>query len=819
MIRVSRFLSTIAFTILFVCSVFGQDEKLTQINLDGDTIELSAIALTQITSSLETDYSVLSELVKVSEEENTIDKFDSIYNDKYIFLKEQKAEFEEKKETYSPREVSNALNVWKTYNKMASDWIDMVNNKTASIEQSIYTVRTLKKVWELTEQMVLKSEAPQSVIQNVKDMQGEISKTEDLVISFQNGLLQKQTDLSNMIFMIKEVISSLTDISEQQKSEYFTFESPIWAGNDSTIVKKSFGEYLQKSLSEDQRSITIFFQSNKNIIYLHILIFIFTWLAFFFLKKQSVLVDENENEADLQNAKYAISRHAIPALVISLFISIWLYPEISSAIRDLIQLIYIVIAIIFLPSYIDKRLKNILYVILVLFFIDQFQYIFPSQLLIYRILLLLKAFIAGWILYETLKKKGIAASGLTIYKTGFIVFVLRLFYLFLVVSIIGNIIGLVYPAAILCETVVNSLLNLVIIVLVIITLNRSAIILLRTKLIRKSNFINNNWRLVEKRITSAIYIVAAFLWVKGILRSLNIYEGIEEWFAAIFQITWKVGNTVIELGGILLFFTVIILTILIYRIIKTLLSEELYPRVKLPRGVPGAISMIVGYVIVAYGIFLALVSAGVNLSQFGLIAGALGVGIGFGLQNIVGNFIAGLVLAFERPIQVGDTIEAGTVMGDVTAIGVRACTIRTFDGSEVMVPNGNLIANDVINWTLSDRKKRYDIFVSVAYGNNPHDVIAVLRKAAEANPNVLKVPAPWLLFDGFGSSSLDFRVRIWTGMDVGLTTKSEVAMEIYDALGEAGIEIPFPQQDLHIKSMDPSVEQVIDPGNSKMNKK
>lgn len=819
MVRTSRFLSTIAFTILLVCSVFGQDEKLKQINLEGDTIELKAIALTQITSTVETDYNTLSELLKETQKDNEIDKFDSIYNDKYNFLKEQKDEFEKKKENYSPREVSNTLNIWNTYNNMANDWIDMVNEKTASVERNLYAVRTLKKVWELTGQMALKSEAPQSVIQNVKDMQGEINKTEELVISYQNVLLQKQTDLSNMIFIIKEVITSLTDIGEQQKSDYFTFESPIWAGNDSTFVKKSLGEYLQKSIDDDQRGIAIFYQSNKNTIYLHILLLILIWLAFYFLKKQSVLVDEDENEADLQNAKHAISKHAIPALVISLFISIWLYPGISSAIRDLIQLIYIVIAIIFLPSYFDKRLKKILYVVLLLFLIDQFQYIFPSQLLIYRILLLVKAFIAGWILYEILKKKGIATSGLTNYKVGFIVNILRLFYLFLVASIIGNIIGLVYPATILCETVVNSISNLVIIVLVIITLNRSAIILLRTKFIRKSNFINNHWRLVEKRITSAIYIVAVFLWVKGILISLNVYDGIEEWFATIFQITWKVGNTVIELGGILLFFTVIVLTILIYRVIKTLLSEELYPRVKLPRGVPGAISMIIGYVIVAYGIFLALVSAGVNLSQFGLIAGALGVGIGFGLQNIVGNFIAGLVLAFERPIQVGDTIEAGTVMGDVTAIGVRACTIRTFDGSEVMVPNGNLIANDVINWTLSDRKKRYDIFVSVAYGNNPHEVIEVLRKAAEANPNVLKVPAPWLLFDGFGSSSLDFRVRIWTGMDVGLTTKSEVAMEIYDALGEAGIEIPFPQQDLHIKSMDPSVEQVIGPDNSKMNKK
>jgi small-conductance mechanosensitive channel len=159
-------------------------------------------------------------------------------------------------------------------------------------------------------------------------------------------------------------------------------------------------------------------------------------------------------------------------------------------------------------------------------------------------------------------------------------------------------------------------------------------------------------------------------------------------------------------------------------------------------------------------------------------------------------------------------------MGDVKHIGVRATTIRTFDGSEVMVPNGNMIANDVINWTLSDRKKRRDIFVSVAYGSDPHKVLEVIKKVGEDNPNVLQIPAPWALFEGFGDSSLNFRLRIWTAMDVGLTTKSEVAMSIYDALNEAGIEIPFPQHDLHLKSFDPSIQKIIVPkiGKSKTEK-
>ena len=337
--------------------------------------------------------------------------------------------------------------------------------------------------------------------------------------------------------------------------------------------------------------------------------------------------------------------------------------------------------------------------------------------------------------------------------------------------------------------------------LVIIVLNRTIIIIIRSPFARKSNILRNDGEKIQKRLFLAVQIIGGFLWIRAILTGLGLWEGLVEWFDEVMDTTWVIGSSTIAIAGIISFFLVIIGTIIFYRIIKSLLNDELYPRVTFPRGVPGAISMIVGYIISAYGLWIALGAAGVDLSNFGLVAGALGVGIGFGLQGIVANFIAGLVLAFERPIQVGDTIEAGTVMGTVTGIGVRACTILTYEGSEVIVPNSSLITNDVINWTLTDRRKRRDINVNVAYGSDPVEVMDLIKRVANEHPNVLKVPAPWALFDGFGDSSLNFRVRIWTTMDTGMTTQSDVATKIYYALHDAGIEIPFPQQDVYLKSV------------------
>jgi len=180
---------------------------------------------------------------------------------------------------------------------------------------------------------------------------------------------------------------------------------------------------------------------------------------------------------------------------------------------------------------------------------------------------------------------------------------------------------------------------------------------------------------------------------------------------------------------------------------------------------------------------------------------ALGIGIGFGLQNIVNNFVSGLVLAFEQPFQVGDIIETGTLTGRVRLIGLRASRVQTLDGAEVIVPNADLIAGNVINWTLSDRMRRIDVDVGVAYGSDPGKVRSILMQVAEKSDSVISSPEPAALFIGFGDSSLDFTLRVWiheAGNWPQIT--SDLNEAVNAALDEADIEIPYPQRTLHIRS-------------------
>jgi small-conductance mechanosensitive channel len=209
-------------------------------------------------------------------------------------------------------------------------------------------------------------------------------------------------------------------------------------------------------------------------------------------------------------------------------------------------------------------------------------------------------------------------------------------------------------------------------------------------------------------------------------------------------------------------------------------------------------------------LILALAAGGAEFSRFTVMTGAFGLGVGFGLQAIINNLASGMLLLLERPINVGDVLEVEGVTGEVKRMGMRSSTIRTFQGAEVIVPNSNLITNHVTNWTLSERHRRVDIPVGVAYSTDPERVIKLLVQVASSHPDVVRDPAPMALFRGFGDSSLDFELRFWAPFaGTYQQLKSEVAVSIVAAFREAKIEIPFPQRDLHVKGLNSSISKEL----------
>jgi small-conductance mechanosensitive channel len=265
---------------------------------------------------------------------------------------------------------------------------------------------------------------------------------------------------------------------------------------------------------------------------------------------------------------------------------------------------------------------------------------------------------------------------------------------------------------------------------------------------------------------------------------------------------FSIGDSSLTIGLLITLMISIAVLLFLSEWIKKLLVQRVLKRYQIERGTRQSVGTIVKYVIVIIGMVSILQTNGVDLSTFGILAGALGVGIGFGLQNITNNFISGLIILFEQPIKVGDRIEVGNIAGDVTKISARSTTVVTNDNISVIVPNSKFIDDQVINWSHNEYKIRFNFPVGVSYKENPEKVKEILIAVAKDNPYVLDTPPPDVLFDKFDDSSLNFYLRIWTAEYVSKpqALKSQLYFEIFKRFGEAGIEIPFPQRDIHIKS-------------------
>lgn len=263
------------------------------------------------------------------------------------------------------------------------------------------------------------------------------------------------------------------------------------------------------------------------------------------------------------------------------------------------------------------------------------------------------------------------------------------------------------------------------------------------------------------------------------------------------------GDSALTVGLIASLILGLILVWIVARLLQRVFVRRILNRTHLDDGSKSALGRLGYYAILALGIFLVFDNAGLKMSSLAFLGGLIGVGIGFGMQNITSNFISGLILLFERPVRAGDVVDVNGDMGVVEDIKLRTTHVRTFNNILLLVPNADLISTVVKNWSSEDMKVRGEVPVGVSYDSDPKQVEALLLRLAQEHENTMEDPAPMVMFLDFGSSSLDFVVRFWVPQpSIRVATESALRYRIFEAFKQERIEIPFPQHDLHIRASD-----------------
>ena len=498
------------------------------------------------------------------------------------------------------------------------------------------------------------------------------------------------------------------------------------------------------------------------------------------------------------------------ALVVSCFATPWIYEEATPALMRLVALVAIVPVLRLIRLSLDRSVAPVLYVFGALFLVDALRSLIASAPLFEHLVFLAEMLVASAGTLWVLKARGRQVASIpevdAMEAAALRLFGRLLLAAFATAFVLGSL-GYVGLGRLIGAGALGSAYFGLAILAALQVAKGLIAVLLRSRPLGLLSSVQHTRAVLERRLVRVLRWIGMLAWIAATLASLTLLSGAAGAVRRALTAQWGWGAIRISLGDLAIFALTIWLSFVVAAAVRLLLSEDVFPRVRLARGLPLAMSLVIQYVLVLSGFTLALAALGVDLTKLTILAGAFGVGAGLGLQNLVNNFASGLILLFERPLHLGDVVQIPGVAGEVRHIGARATLVRTADGAEVFIPNSQLVSQNVTNWTYSDLRRRIVLPVKVAHGAVPARVSELLVAIAAKHSLVLDQPAPAAVLMGFGEYSLDFELRAWTDrFGDAETIQSELADAVYAGLTEARIDLPVPRRDVRLWRADPPRE-------------
>ncbi|MEA1896588.1 MAG: mechanosensitive ion channel [Bacteroidota bacterium] len=725
-------------------------------------------------------------------------ELDSFFVDYDLFKKELTASDTGKVER---RELENRMYQWNQKKILNNRFQAQLNDILNELKKGNDALQTIESTWN----------------RSLEAFPEELPKAnKDLVSSFLFDLTAINDTLAGKIQLVMLQLERTTETNISIDEKLSTIQVTVEEIENTLLNTK--GPALHRVLFNKEKedkilgSITVNFKrnmlpvldymnNNKFRFLIILFIFVFIYGILIFIKRNTDLTPREEDQYFLINRALKLLSLPLPtSIFISLIITRLMSPLAPIDYYKIIFVLTLIPLMILIPKLLDKALNKYIYGIGIIFLIANLVDLTLYGFILSNLFLILLAIALVFGLIDFLRNKSTSLIFMQKFTRSFLNGFIFLSIFILSLTIISTFFGYYVFEEFIINAFIWVYFSIFLFYTANIILSGFVDLLILSRYMQKFNVFKKYATDISSWFIKTLNILTMLLWAYVAAILFKVDRFFEAAFQKILDFGINTGNIDFSVGHLVIFIITIWISFLIARVLRTVLEEDVLNKLKLERGVPRAISILAKYLVVIFGFFIAVAAAGMELNKLAFIFGALGVGIGFGLQSIVNNFISGLILLFERPIHIGDTIGVGTLEGTVKSIGMRASVIQTFDRSEVIVPNGNLVSNEVINWTLSNKMRRLEIKVGVAYGSDIEQVLKILKECAESHELVLKDPPPYVWFTNFGDSSLDFRLLFfYPQYNGGLTVRTEVASAVDKALKKAKITIPFPQTDVHIK--------------------
>jgi potassium efflux system protein len=695
----------------------------------------------------------------------------------------------------SLQQLNDILRDWSLEQSQLDGWDRALARRSQLLVTQENDVGQIIETWQATRAAGKQQALPQVALQNITEVLREADAVRVLIREDMAKLLNLQNQVADRRDILAKIRNDIDKARESGRALFVRDSSPLWdalfhSGAQGVIVAQ-----VSESARRFADDLKEFLQRYSDRILWHTVFFL-AMVALVYLLRRG-LTPQAIEQLGGSVALFVLESPIATSVLLAVLALPLFYPGAAMSVYRIAILPTVIPLLRLLPRLLPKMFRHWVPMLVAMYVLDFLRYVLPPNWLLTRVLLLTIATggCAGLGLFLRSNRKDLSAPGT---RERLILLAVRVGLFLFAVSVVSNFVGDMTLAEILVVAPVRITYTAAAIFAGAQLLGTLIVLALQSPPARWLRSVRQHGDLIAFRCRALIRLAAIVFWVAVCLNILGVLGDVSAAGVNFLQLRWKLGAAEISIHDVAVFLAVLFSAMIISRLLRFVLTEEILPRFRLPRGAPGAVDVLAHYGVLLLGFFIALAASGVDLSKVTLLVSALGVGIGFGLQNVVNNFVSGLILVFEHPVQVGDFVEVGTAFGEVRKIGFRSSVLRTPDGAEVIIPNGELVGARFVNWSLSDRLRRISIHVSVAYGTDPNRVIELLLAVARKHPAVLAEPAPLAVFDRFSDNALNFTLLCWSFVDRVFLAQSELTIAINNAFKEAGIEIPFPQQDVHV---------------------